>query len=165
MTKILKNVVSLAAALACVLLSSCQSPKEQEPQAALSWPIEGVAEIRAYRVDWADKHNQEGILTTEGELRNERLPQEGVALNAKQSAKLHQVIMGEHPAHPPVDCYNPHHAFVFFDAEEKILGSVDICFMCSDYVSSHDGFARHLDYAGLRKLFTELEIPISNPEW
>lgn len=32
-------------------------------------------------------------------------------------------------------CYMPHHAFVFYDAKEKPVALIDICFMCDQTVS------------------------------
>lgn len=159
----MKLLLCLSSFFACLALSSCRSP--QVPQADLTWPVEGVTEVRAYRINWAEEFGQVGILTGEGELRATRIPQEGIVLNTQQTAKLHHVITGEHAEYASAACFNPHHAFVFFDADGKILGCLDVCFKCSAYVGSHDGFAEYLDLDGLRELLGELEIPISNPEW
>ena len=162
----MKRLLSILAGLACLLalLPSC-GLSQAKNLAKLEWPMEGVAEVRAYRTNWADEFGRELILTEKGELNVNRIPQKGVALNAKQMAKLNQVITGKHPEQPSASCFNPHHAFVFFDAEGKILGRIDICFKCGNYNSSHRGFSSSLDFQGLRELFGELDIPIANPEW
>ena len=164
MKRSLSILTGLACLLALALLPSCSSSVASDA-AKLEWPMKGVSEIRAYRTNWADEFGQELILTEKGELNANRIPQKGIALNEKQMAKLNQVITGKHPDQPSAGCFNPHHAFVFFDSDGNMVGRIDICFKCGNYDSSHRGFSSSLDFDGLAKLLGELEIPIANPEW
>ena len=158
------SITGLACLLSFAVLTACGF--SQTPDASkVEWPMEGVSEIRAYRTNWADEFGHELILTKKGELNANRIPQKGIVLNAKQMAKLNQVITGKRPDQPSAGCFNPHHAFVFFGADGNIIGRIDICFKCMNYNSSHRGFSSSLDFKGLAELLGELKIPIANPEW
>ena len=52
-----------------------------------------------------------------------------------------------------------------FDAEDKIVGHIDICFLCSNYSAAPSGFARSWDFEALRDLVADLGMPKANPAW
>ena len=162
-----KLILSACALLALALLPSCQ-PSIASP-AELEWPIEEVVEIRVYRTNWDQASGFELILDGDNGLnaKAKRMPEEGIVLNAEQTAQLHQAMFTGEPFQPsPHGClFVPHHAFVFLDANQKVLGSLDICFNCLEFKSSAKGFDDAVNYDGLKALFGDLNVPIRNPEW
>ncbi len=57
-------------------------------------------------------------------------------------------------------CYLPHHGFIFYDKDSKIVGYLAICFMCGGYSSSpENGLSIPWDLAGIKKLTEELGLP------
>ena len=161
----MKLLLSVLALLAAALLPSCQHSVDSP--AKTEWPMEGVAEIRVYRTNWDEASGFDPIVDKNGKLNAGRIPEEGVLLTAEQSTKLHQAMLTGRPFLPsPHGClFVPHHAFVFFDADQQIVGTLDICFQCLEFKSSTDGFDDDVDYDALKALFGDLNIPIRNPEW
>ena len=62
-------------------------------------------------------------------------------------------------------CFDPHHAFVFLDDDQSVVGHIDICFLCNQYRASPLGYAVNWDLNAVAELFVELELEISNPNW
>ena len=133
--------------------------------AKAQWHFDGFTEIRAYRTNWHDKYAFERIRHSSGGLNPTRTPSIGVLLTPAQEEKLKAAVTVKHPDHPVAMCMLPHHAFVFFDASGGIVGSIDLCFICSNYRGSPTGFSSSWDLAALRSLLLELGIPIRNPAW
>ncbi len=123
------------------------------------------SEVRAYRVNWKDKHSFDPILDNSGKLNPTRIPLNGVKLTEDQALILQKVVYGNHPAHPLAACLYPHHAFLFFDADGSIVGQINICFICYSYHGLPQGFASQWDLAALSELFRQLNMPIKNPRW
>ena len=95
-----------------------------------------------------------------------RLPEDGVELSGKQIEQLKVAITGHHPEHGVALCMYPHHGFLFFDQFGKIIGHIDICFLCSNYSASPQGaFASTWDLEALEGLIRDIGFPIKNWKW
>ncbi len=56
--------------------------------------------------------------------------------------------------------YDPHHGFVFYGKDSKILGYIEICFMCRSYRWSPQGeLSSHWDLEGLSALVAKKGLP------
>lgn len=58
-------------------------------------------------------------------------------------------------------CFNPHHALVFYDHQERILGHMSICFVCNRYKlePSHPNH-NPISILALQALIKTLDIPL-----
>ena len=82
-------------------------------------------------------------------------------LTAAQTKALYACITGEHPAEPPAKCFDPHHAFVFYGEDGKIVANISICLQCNTwYYTPKRGLTTTLDWRGIRTLLKELNMPI-----
>ena len=93
-----------------------------------------------------------------------REPEGRVELTLKQIECLEAAVTGEHSPHPVAMCLYPHHAFVFYE-DGKIVGALDICFLCSNISGTPKGYSDYWDLASLQQIIEELGMPISNPRW
>jgi hypothetical protein len=82
-------------------------------------------------------------------------------LTPLQVQRLIGAVTGEHPDYPTAACFNPHHAFVFYDKSSKPRAWVDICFQCSGIRSRPFGMTENADFPSLGELCDELHLPSS----
>lgn len=93
---------------------------------------------------------------------------EGVAkawtkrLTPEQTVRLISFITGKRKdSGAAAGCYLPHHGFIFYDKDSKIVGHLAICFGCGNYRSSpKEDLSRPWDLGGLSALTTELGLPM-----
>lgn len=89
-------------------------------------------------------------------------------LSPEEVALLTTYITGKREPKDGAACYIPHHGFVFYGKDSKILGHLEICFMCERYYSlPRRGLATNWDLAGLKALVTKKGLPHFNhpDEW
>ncbi|QDT03850.1 hypothetical protein K227x_22350 [Rubripirellula lacrimiformis] len=120
--------------------------------------------VRAYRLNWRNEDAWEPIISG-GELNATRMPTEGILLARSQVERLEAAVTGTHPDRGAGLCLYPHHAFLFFDGEGKVVGSIDVCFLCQSYRSQPAGYARNWDLLSIGELILDLGLPLRNPEW
>ena len=130
-----------------------------------AWHFSGFSEVRAFRLNWDDKHSLDPILNQDGSLNVTRMPDTGMSLTDEQVEKLEAAVTGTHPEHPVADCLYPHHAFVFYDGSGKIVGHINLCFLCSNYSGEPSGFSINWNLDELAEIFTEIGMPLHNPNW
>lgn len=130
-----------------------------------AWHFSGFSEVRAFRLNWDDKYAFDRIINQDGSLNVTRMPKKGVLLTNKQVGQLEAAVTGVHPDHPVALCFYPHHAFVFYNDSREIVGHINVCFLCSNYSGEPKGFADNWNLDELRKLISDLGLPLSNPDW
>lgn len=89
-------------------------------------------------------------------------------LTPGQTDVLISCITGEHDDDGGAGCFLPHHGFIFYDKDSKILGYLCICFMCGNYHAHPEkGLSAPWDLGSIRKLATDLGLPMLNhpDEW
>jgi hypothetical protein len=90
-------------------------------------------------------------------------------LSNKDISLLSKAVTGKHPSRGGGFCgFRPHHGFIFYGKDDKILGHIEICFLCSDYYTMpQEGLSQEWDINGLRTLVTSLGLPIlkNDKEW
>jgi hypothetical protein len=64
-----------------------------------------------------------------------------------------------------LDCFYPHHAFVFYNHEGAMTGYIDLCFICRGHSSQPEGFSMPVNLRALEELMQKLGIPLRNPAW
>ena len=152
--------------LLIVVLSSCASPEKKPKGAPGDWGFLKFAEVRAFRMNWNDPYRTPSIVVHGNRLNSTRIPKTGIPLDAKQVALLRSAITGPRPLPDAyAACFDPHHAFVFYDHLGKVVGHIDICFQCAGYEATPKGFSDELNWKALTTLMKDLGIPIENPKW
>ena len=152
--------------LAIIIYFICNA-KRKKPTEFAEWHIEGISEIRAYRINWDTKEAsaRNVIGSRMDKLNPSRMPEHGIKLNSAQSITLKNAVMLEHEEEPAAACFHPHHAFLFFDSSGNVVDSIDLCFLCNTRKAGPQGFAVNWDLDAIEKIFRDLKIPIVNPEW
>ncbi len=143
---------------------SANSNPITEPEGG-TWHFANLSDVRAYRFNWDDQCSFDGIVDDGGELNSTRWPLEGIVLNASQVSRLKAAVTGSHPCHPTAACFYPHHAFVFYDDQGRMVGYLNLCFLCSNYSGVPDEFADLWDLEALAAILGELGMPLRNPQW
>lgn len=159
-----RNLHHWAAALLIASLVSCEKAPEGSgknvKEAEMAWNATAFTEVRAYAINTKDEHSFNLIILNDGTLNPDRAPMEGVALNPAQVERLKSAVCSDVPLHEIAACFEPHHGFLFFDKDGKIIRSISICFRCNVYRSDPSGLAHPWDLEKLEGLFEELGIPV-----
>jgi hypothetical protein len=96
-----------------------------------------------------------------GKLNKTAASKLGVSLTPLQVQRLTAALTGEHPDYPVALCFNPHHAFVFYDRANKARAWIDVCFHCSGIRSEGFAMSQNVDFPALAELCQELHLPSS----
>jgi hypothetical protein len=141
------------AVLAIVLLSRAIFAAEE-------WPGVPFVEVRAYAWPLENEKGDRKVILAGMRLREDVINPEGAVLSADQVKRLQAAVTGEHAEHALIRCYDPHNAFVFYDADKKPVAFVEVCFRCVGAAAVPPGTARWKDFPALAKIFAELKLPI-----
>lgn len=127
-----------------------------------AWPPKGYTEVRAflYNLDSDDSLP----CVTKGRLDASMTDTNGVRLTDAQVSRFLTTITGKHPQHEVAGCYVPHHAYVFYDHEHRIVGWVELCFGCLNYRASSPSAPVVFDIFALQELTVELGLPVLKKE-
>jgi len=137
---------------------------------ASPWPGVPYAEVRAYAYNPENgprvKDRSGHVLMYEtiwhdGKLATSVINKSGTLLSATQIARLVQAITKK-PSETSIltNCFDPHHAFVFYDAHRKAVAWVEVCFHCGN-IQAHPSSPGelHPDMKALLKLSKQLKLP------
>jgi hypothetical protein len=125
------------------------------------WPSETFKHVVAYCYDFSKDSRGSAITFPDGSLHKGVIRATTVRLEELQVSKLRSLISTDSDTeHRNVDCYDPHHAFVFYDAEWKVIASVDVCFLCDDYQARPMGISKSIDLAALETFTRNLGLPM-----
>lgn len=85
-------------------------------------------------------------------------------LTPQQIARLESQLTGTHAPQPGGFCgYDPHHGFIFYGKDARILGHIEICFLCtSGFHNPPNGLSSNWGFEGIEKLVVELGLPTFN---
>lgn len=120
--------------------------------------------VRLFRINWDDQYTWRNMIE-QGKLNETRTPTDGIKLTDVQVDQLKAAITGKHTDMGVGACIYPHHAFVFYDEENQIAGSIDICFLCSSFRAQPKGYARNWDMLTIAELIHDAGVPLRNPAW
>ncbi len=88
------------------------------------------------------------------------LPKLTKALTPEEVKRLKGLVTGKHKDKGSAFCYEPHNGFLFYDKENKIVGHLEICFLCGNYESNpKNGLSEFWDLKGLEKLIRKKDVP------
>jgi len=99
-----------------------------------------------------------------GQLDQSVADTKGVILTDAQVSRLLAAVTGNHSDHGVAGCYIPHHAYVFYNKRQRIVGWVELCFGCMNYHASSPNAPRVFDVSSLLDLTKELGLPVLNKD-
>ncbi len=129
--------------------------------AAAGWPPHFV-EVRGYSYNRVKPTGDRMYypLFEDGQLSRTVINKAGARLSASQVQRLLKATTGKHPFVTHAMCFNPHHGFVFYDAANKPVAWVEVCFECSNIEYSPGGRNTcRADFTALLALSKELRLP------
>ena len=125
----MRTRIAILFALLAIAITCCVSCSSNR-----AWPPKGYTEVRAflYNLDSDDSL----ACVTNGRLDASMTDTNGVRLTDVQTSRFLAAVTGTHPEHAVAGCYVPHHAYVFYDQQHRIVGWVELCFGCLNYRAS-----------------------------
>lgn len=120
--------------------------------------------VRLFRINWDDQYTMRHMLH-DGELNDTRVPTDGIELTDAQIDQLKAAVTGSYTDVGVGLCNYPHHAFVFYDGDVQIVGSIDVCFLCQSFHARPNGYARNWDLLSIAGLIHDAGMPLRNPRW
>ena len=143
-------------------LSACSttgSSSSSAPGTGAVWPPAGYTKVRAFVYDCeAELHNM-SFWRKDGTMHTGVINAPGVVLSDSQVKRLVATANTPHPLDKYKPCYVPHHAFVFYDAADKPVATLEVCFTCRRHIATPKGTPDHIDYAALWNLLHEVGVP------
>lgn len=125
------------------------------------WPSEPFQHVVAYCYDFSQDQRGSSITFPDGSLHKGVIRATTIRLNDTQTVKLRALLSKDSEnERGEVECYDPHHAFVFYDQDWKVVASVDICFLCDNYVARPRGVSNLIDLVALEALCREFGLPM-----
>lgn len=98
-----------------------------------------AATVRVYMYE-GDPKAAPGVLTEFRTLNASAVPAKGLALTAKQGERVKHTFAVATGDQALGACFVPRHGFVFEDAEGKVIGTLDVCFECTNYSINAAGY-------------------------
>jgi hypothetical protein len=133
----------------------------QANEPSKQWPPALFEHCVAYCYDFSQDARGSAITFPDGSLHKGVIKATTVRLSEVQVTKLRALLSTDSKTeHGDVDCYDPHHAFVFYDADWKVTASIDVCFLCDDYVARPKGASSLVDIQALEAFCREVGLPM-----
>jgi hypothetical protein len=124
---------------------------------ASSWPGGAYTEVRGYA------YNPEvgESIWHDGKLASSVINKSGALLTTAQTQLLLRAITKKPPKSIDyTNCFSPHHAFVFYDAHQKAVAWVEVCFHCNNIKAEPSAPGeRWPDMQALLTLSKHLKLP------
>ncbi len=158
------------------MLTGCSATTDEgiewEYAHAPAWPPARYSTVRAYlyrvRSDFYDPNSWDPNIIKNGRLVKSVANPEGVLLSPAQVQRLITAI-SQTPDHrngqlifTTNNCaFDPHNAFVFYDADGKMAATVEVCTLCGDvdvFPERKDSYK--YDFTAIEPLITELGLPV-----
>lgn len=154
-----QKLLLVAAALCAAVLSSCQSTAPSPAVGTrVNWPGVAFKEVRAYCYDYTAEWRSS--FWAEGRMHQGVMDPKGVKLSSAQVKRLMDIVTTSAPASERRGCYKPHHAFMFFDGQGKVVAVFEMCFGCNRFVATPGGVPEYIDKAALYQLTHDLGLPL-----
>jgi hypothetical protein len=144
------------AALPAVVFSSCSSTPPSSP--GTPWPPVAFKTVRAFVYDCEAEHGV-SFFQSHGRMHKGVLNAPGALLSPSQVHRLLSDANAGKPLDKRKPCYVPHHAFVFYDAAEKPVATLEICFTCRRFIATPPGLPVQIGYETPWAILKELNVP------
>lgn len=130
--------LSIAAAMLAALALVVVRPADAgAPKAAELFPNAAVVKVYMYE---GTPQRDGGVMRDFKTLTPGAVPSAGVALSATQVAQVKRALTRATGDQAIGACFFPRHGFVFQDAAGKVVGTLDVCFECSNYSIDAPGY-------------------------
>jgi len=124
------------------------------------WPAVEFTHVVAFCYDFSKDARGASIVFPDKSLHRGIIKSTTTRLNPKQTTALREILSTDWKGElGDVDCYDPHHAFVFYDAQWQPVAWIDICFLCEGFVFHPKGVQEKIDLDALQKLVIEIGLP------
>lgn len=145
--------------LALFILLLIPATRAAEP--AKAWPTKPFVHVVGYCYDFTKDPRGTDITFPDGSLSRGVIRATTVRLDGDQTKFLVQLLSTDSDDEPDeVECYDPHHAFVFYDAGWKVVASIDICFFCAEFSSRPTRAPAQIDLGALKKFCSDIGLPV-----
>lgn len=133
----------------------------QAAEPAKAWPTKPFKHVVGYCYDYTKDPRGSDITFPDGSLSRGVIHATTVRLDADQTKELMILLSTDSKDEPDeVECYDPHHAFVFYDADWKVVASIDICFFCAEFSSRPTRAPAQIDLGALEEFCGEIGLPL-----
>jgi hypothetical protein len=126
--------------------------------AAPDWPGVAYSEVRGYA------YNKRGLVGTsilrKGRLAPSVINKRGVVLTAEQTQRVILAVTGRTPGiREPEYCFQPHHAFIFYDTAKKPVAWVELSSVCGSAEASPRPNGPPINVLALDAIVKKLKLP------
>lgn len=122
--------------------------------------LEGIVRVDAVLYD--SEASTIPSLLSDGMFHQGLVEQETKSLSDTQIEDLERFVTNDERHEGAAGCYIPHHGFVFYGKDERILGYIEVCLMCGHGHIHPEGDLSEdslWDLEGIRALINELGMP------
>ncbi len=148
--------------LCCLALFGGDLPAKDPAE---PWPGVEFAHVAAYCYDYTRDERGFSIVFKDRTLHKGIIQATTVRLSPPQIETLRTLVATESDEDGEVECYDPHHAFVFYDRDWKPVAWIDICFSCDDWSAvPGEGVAEIIDLQKLKGFCREIGLPVFEDE-
>lgn len=143
---------TLIVLLTLTISSALAAPKK--------WPDVPYTHVVGYCYDFSQDARGASISFPDGSLHKGVIKATTVRLSDAQTKSLLEILNDdvEHER-GEVACYDPHHAFVFYDSNWRIVASIDICFLCEDHAARPKGVHELFDLQAMEAFCRQIGLP------
>jgi len=146
--------------LFCILSLSMAFPVIAEEKAA-PWPPMGYSHVVGFCYDYGKDPRGDSLVFPDGILHRGIIKATTVRFSEEQAGRLVKVLTtGLKEEGGEEDCYEPHHGFVFYDGDWKVVGWFEVCFSCSGFVASSEKAPAAVDLEALEALARGAGLPV-----
>ncbi len=162
-------IILLIFTLICISCSERKATKNSESNINLleQYGLDDTTLVIGYRFDSVKPHHKlrTSLIKDDGVIDTKKLELfkiKEAKLSTSQVNRLLESVYGDNPVYYLLksDCHIPHHIFLFYNKDGKIINYIQVCFRCSSTLikpSSYDG-ENGLDYITIAKICGELEL-------
>lgn len=148
------NIMKYFIALLLIIFAHAEDAPKQ-------WPAVNFKYVVGYCYDYSQDARGASITFPDGSLHKGVIRATTVRLNDVKVAKLRTLLSTDSKTEGgEMECYEPHHAFVFYDENWKVVASIDICFLCEDYNVHPSGASNNIDLDALELFCREVGLPV-----
>jgi hypothetical protein len=99
-----------------------------------------AATIKVYMYEADEKKLPAGVMLDFRTLDSTAAPDTGITLDAKQAERVKRAFSKPTGDQAIGACFVPRHGFVFEDAQGQVIGTLDVCFECTNYSIKAPGY-------------------------
>jgi len=99
-----------------------------------------AATVKVFMYEADEKKRPAGVMLDFATLDTSAVPLAGITLDAKQAERVKRAFTVASGDQALGACFLPRHGFVFEDAKGQVIGTLDVCFECTNYSVNAPGY-------------------------